>query len=224
MKFGDHTNITDVAIPRNYADATARTAALPAPELNQMTTLTTAPGVVQTWNGSAWVALGGSGGALPAGGTTGQTLIKTSATDYATTWRDAPGAELQYTEITTGVTITATSNTTPDVCITGAALTFDGTTSIMVEVFSYSLSTPAQQGGEVSLYVWDGATNLGRVVRQGGGGTATNMACVCFRMRVTPTAGSHTFSVRGTVNISSGILGAGAAPGQSPAYLRITRA
>jgi hypothetical protein len=193
MKFGDHTNVTDVAIPRNYADAAARTAALPTPELNQLTTLTTAPGVVQTWNGSAWVAVGGS------------------------------GAELQYTEITTGVTITATSNATPDVCITGAALTFDGATSIMVEVFSYSLSTPAQQGGEVSLYVWDGATNLGRVVRQGGGGTATNIACVCFRMRVTPTAGSHTFSVRGTVNVSSGFFSAGSAPGQSPAYLRVTR-
>ena len=41
-----------------FATAAARTAAITAPVLSQLTTLDTAPGIVQYWNGSAWVNVG----------------------------------------------------------------------------------------------------------------------------------------------------------------------
>lgn len=37
-----------------FANASARTAAIPAPALNQLSQLDTAPGVIESWDGSAW--------------------------------------------------------------------------------------------------------------------------------------------------------------------------
>jgi hypothetical protein len=42
--------------------------------------------VLKYWNGSAWVEVAGTGPGVPAGGTAGQVLTKTSAADYAAAW------------------------------------------------------------------------------------------------------------------------------------------
>src|SRR4051794_11365175 len=87
-----------------FANAAARTAAVPAPTLNQMSVLDSAPGGIDYWNGSAWVTAGGS-------------------------------RELQYTQITAAKTITQAAEGVADAVITGAALTYDGTTAVLIEVF-----------------------------------------------------------------------------------------
>jgi hypothetical protein len=49
--------VTDPAINqwvRHFADATARTAAVPTPELNTLSMLNTVPGVIDYWDGTAW--------------------------------------------------------------------------------------------------------------------------------------------------------------------------
>lgn len=115
MRFGDHLLTTDVGIPRNYADATARTAALPSPEMNQLTTLTNRPGVIQYWSGSAWVDQ------MP--------LL--------------PGEELAYNQITANVSLTNASAAQSNLVIEGTTRTYDGS-PILVEVFCPVLSNSTQ--------------------------------------------------------------------------------
>jgi hypothetical protein len=43
------------------------------------------------WNGTAWTPATLTGGSVPAGGTTGQALVKASATDYDTAWGTVSG-------------------------------------------------------------------------------------------------------------------------------------
>ena len=52
--------LTDAAlasVTQRFVDAAARSAAIPAPMLNQMTLLDTNPGVINYWTGSAWSVL-----------------------------------------------------------------------------------------------------------------------------------------------------------------------
>jgi hypothetical protein len=44
-----------------FASAAARTSGLPAPVLNQLSMLDTAPGVLDTWNGAAWTRVASNG-------------------------------------------------------------------------------------------------------------------------------------------------------------------
>ncbi len=56
MYISDGTNFTSVAAGgiENFANAAARTAAIPAPGVNVTTTLTTDPGILWVWDGSTW--------------------------------------------------------------------------------------------------------------------------------------------------------------------------
>ena len=56
----------------------------------------TTSGVTREWNGAAWISVattvagptGPAGTGIPAGGTTGQVLVKNSSDDYDYSWTD----------------------------------------------------------------------------------------------------------------------------------------
>jgi hypothetical protein len=145
---------------------------------------------------------------------TGQTWLRRSGVWVAD--------ELAYAQVTGTVNVTATAYATADVLITAPAVTLDGGL-VMVEYFAPSVTTAA--AGQIGVALWDGTTDLGIIAQFQSGGTGSQRTPLLARRRLTPTAGSHTFSVRavvagGTAAFSSG---PGGASQLSPAYLRLTR-
>lgn len=112
---------------------------------------------------------------------------------------DTTGKTLDYATVTAGVSITATTST-GTACITGNAVNYDGG-EVDITVYSPYL----KRGNTVTivgLYM-DGSL----VTRMGY--TASLETPSTMRMRYTPSAGSHTFSVRAWVDGGTGTFGGG---------------
>ena len=178
-----------------FTTAAQRTSQLPAPILNQLTSLDSAPGGLDYWNGTAWVPAGGS-------------------------------RELSYTQITAAKAITATAETSADAVIQGPALTFDGTTAILVEMFAPAVVPAAVAGANIMSFLYQDGLSIGRMGTVSSVVAATFITPVFMARRLVPTAGSHAYTFAaiqfgGNGNIFAGAGGVGA---YLPAYLRITRA
>lgn len=138
-----------------------------------------------------------------------------------------PGYEIDYVEITSPVSVTATSAATADTCITGSAITYDGSTIIMVQFFAPYVTTVAASAAGWLVELYDGATNIGAfeqvtsqtsvsILRMGASGSR----------RLTPSNASHTYSIRmwtTTAGTASFGAGAGGAGNYLPAFIRITK-
>jgi hypothetical protein len=112
------------------------------------------------------------------------------------------------------------------VIITAPVVTLDGATTILVEFFCAALSLPSNL---VIGSLYDGATCLSRWfdIRVAAAGSGAGQA-VAARRRLTPSSGSHTYSVRSFIagtgpavfNAASGSGGTGT---YSPTSLRVSR-
>jgi len=130
-------------------------------------------------------------------------------------------------EITADVTVSATTAAAATTCITGNAVAYDGSTRICIEVYSPAVITASTSNAEVLTQLWDGSTDLGRLAYHGrGDGTRGDFNQLLARRFLTPTAATHTYSIRAYRTAGNGTWGAGAggADANLPAYLRITRA
>ncbi len=195
-------------------------------------------------------AAGGTGATGPTGaagttGATGPTGSSGAGTTGATGPTGAAGAtgatgptgaagagELDYVQITSGVNVTGTSWASPTTIITGSSVSYDGSTRVLLEAFCAAFDTPS--GGDIgaSFAFLDGATHLGvsgtiRGVSSGTGVTTVLQGSIYMRRFYTPSAGSHTFTVRGIVTSGTGVWNAGDGSGSTvftPSFLRITQA
>jgi len=141
----------------------------------------------------------------------------TSQTDVSTT---GGAGELAYAQITANVSVTATVEATADSVVAAPALTFDGTTPVLIE-FCASAVVPG--GGSVTLLLYQDGTSLGFLAWV----TAASAYIPVFaRRRITPTAGNHTYSIKAITSGGTGLVmaGNGTAGNYSPAHIRITRA
>jgi hypothetical protein len=134
--------------------------------------------------------------------------------------------ELAYAQITAGKTIANTTETAADLVVAAPAVTFDGTTAVLVEVFSPAV-VPAAVAGSGLVHIWlyqDGAS-IGRLALVTNPAGSSMYVPVHATRRLTPAAGSHTFSFAATQGGGNGTVAAG--PGgvgnYMPAYIRITR-
>lgn len=132
----------------------------------------------------------------------------------------SPGVEVSYTAFTADVGCTATTEATANTVVTAAAFTAGGTESYWVEFFCPGYNQGNTTSGAV-LYL-DGSsvgiawTHGSSIDPQGG----------CnFRVRVTPAAGSRTYSVRGFVGVGTLTFtaGAGGSGAKVPGFIRIVR-
>lgn len=173
---------------------------------------------------------GGSGlGSVTLTGTpaAGQAIVATGAA--AATWQYPPGYQLDYVEITSSVTIAATTdgNNQGTAVIDGNAVTFDGSTVVFIEFFTPFVSmTPGAAGRTAYINLYDGTTDLGRFLEVDGPVNAVNSrAGQYFRRRITPSAAAHTYHVRAwkdaAGDTASVLAGAGGASTVGPAYYRI---
>lgn len=128
----------------------------------------------------------------------------------------ALGVELGYVEITTNFTSTSTSL----VDVTGLSLTVNvGARPILIIVYAQSFQTPGTFGSQLNLQ--EDGTDLGSII----GSTTTAFIPVFGAYRRAPTAGPHTYKVRGkttTAGTWQVTAGTGASSSvNNPAFLQV---
>lgn len=136
----------------------------------------------------------------------------------------AASRELGYTEITSSVTVTSTTESSGTTVITASAITFDGN-PVICEFFSPQVQ-PAVGGNSVTICLFEGATEIGRLAVVQSAGTGTDVHPVCAKRRFTPSAASHTYTVTAFQGGGNATIAAGAGGTATllPAYLRFERA
>ena len=142
-------------------------------------------------------------------------------------WRERnqlPGAELSYVEFTAAVTVSATTEATANTVVTAAAVTLDGATTIEVDFFVPQISS-GTDGGECHIVLFDG-TAIGELADWQRGASGGSMyTAIMAKRRLTPSAGSHTYSIRAwraTANCTL-TAGAGGAGVKVPGFIRVRR-
>jgi hypothetical protein len=131
-----------------------------------------------------------------------------------------PGEEIAYVEFTSTVTISATSEATANTIVSAGAITFTAV-PIIIEAFCHLRAGTAS--GFLYLFFFDGATSLGTISQFDPG--PAGIPCYVKR-RLTPTAGSHTYSFRARrlTNDGTAQAGVGGTGVQLPGFIRITYA
>lgn len=132
-----------------------------------------------------------------------------------------PGYRLDYAQITSGPTISGTTEGAANAVITGNAVTYDGT-QVLVEVF-----IPGSVEGTGSLIgvILRDSTVLGQFrINES---SANQRGAVVALVYDTPSAASHTYKVQAfTSGGGSGqvLAGAGGSGNTLPAFLKVTKA
>ena len=152
-----------------------------------------------------------------------------STSDVKLTWSELrtalPGYQLDYVEITTNVSITATTAATANTVIDGNAVSYDGSTRVKLEFGATGASIPNTR--EIVVVLYDGATQLGQLLAQGNQGSTTTDCSGFYRAYfLTPTNASHTYHIKAYITGGTGTIYAnnGAAGNPMPAWYRITKA
>lgn len=156
--------------------------------------------------------------------TAGKAAIATGSGTATEQW--PPGHEFDYVQKTSDTSITATTGATANTVVTANAVTYDGSTVILIEFFTDSLvadNTAAARLIDVVLY--DGSTELGIIGRQRTAAAANNASTCHAVYRLTPSAASHTYSVRAYVSAGTGTVagGNGTAGNHMPCFIRQTK-
>lgn len=195
-----------------------------------ITTLATGSGSVATdtiWDaaGDLVQGTGADAAAKLSAGTAGY-FLKAGGAATANAWA---ARELDYVPITTGVNITATTEATATTIVTGSAVSYDGSTIVMIEFFSPEATPNASDNSFIRFVLYDGSSSIGyfgiSFNPKLAGGSSIRMP-VKLERRLTPSNASHTYSVRAYVDTGTGTVAAGAGGTATyvPAFIRITRA
>lgn len=163
---------------------------------------------------------GGGGGAISGvtiTGTAAAGQVPVASSSSAGAWALPPGFEFGYDQITVGVTVSSTTEATPTTIIACAAHTFDGGAVLM-----HFYTPNVVSGGNMTMNLFEGATNLGRVGTDGLGGVFTPVTTF---FRFTPSVGSHTYTFAGWMGSATATIGAGAGGSGNnvPAFVRFTK-
>jgi len=168
---------------------------------------------------------GPTGATGPSGGPTGPTGVTgvTGATGPADNL-----AELDYAQTGASVNVSATTEATANQIVAGNSISTDGSTEIVVEMFSPQ-SRPAgtAAGAQLIHILFDGATLLGTVGVQNSPVNGQNAyEPVKMEYRYTPSNASHQYTWKGYVTTGTGIVAAGngGSGTNTPSFLRVIRA
>lgn len=135
-------------------------------------------------------------------------------------------SELDYVQAVADVSITATTEATANVVLTGTSKSYAAVPTL-IDVFIPRLDLQANAGGNnVTILLYDGATLIGRlgVVAYPANGAFISSFRGAYRL--TPTAATHQYIVKATRSNATvtAELGSGGTGEQLPAFIRITRA
>jgi len=133
--------------------------------------------------------------------------------------------EIGYDQITATVTVTSAVEAAGTTVITCAAHTFDGS-PVIAEFFAPFVQPTQVINGQVTVCLFEGATELGRLNSALNPTNATSGAGPSqAKLRFTPTAAAHTYTVTAFQNGGNGTIqaGAGGTATYVPAFIRFTR-
>lgn len=157
------------------------------------------------------------------GGTANQLLQAVDSTDVQ--WATPPGAEIGYDQITASVNIVGTTSAAPTTVIAGSAHTFDGS-PVMAEFFTSVVELPTVTGGSMNIGLYEGSTLIAILATLENNGTAAVWTPAVGSFRFTPSAASHTYSIKAWVSSTTGtplIFAQSGSANNVPAYLRFTK-
>lgn len=135
----------------------------------------------------------------------------------------AAGYEYDYKQITARpADITATTEATAQTMVAGNAVTYDGSTDVLIEFFAPGLDVAASRTVYFCLY--DGAASIGNWGYNGFQNTE-NFRAINLALRIRPSAAAHTYTVKAytTGGASTLFAGAGGVGNDMPAFIRITK-
>lgn len=174
---------------------------------------------------------GGGGGAISGVTVTGvaaagQAPIATTSNSGA--WTYPPGYEIAYQAASTATTISATTEATANTIVSAGAVTFDGT-AVWIEFYAALIEPGATALSSVSIYLFlDGATqgSIWFAAKDDSAVLDAGEAGCYAKVKQTPSAGSHTYTIRGSKSGANGTVaaGAGGAGVYVPCYVRISKA
>jgi hypothetical protein len=144
------------------------------------------------------------------------------------TLKNPPGFEISYTALTSTVNVTSLTEASGTTLISPGAITFDGG-AVMCELFGL-FTTPNGLTCTVRASLFEGSTQIARLCTIFVGSSSGNnqiIANLMGSLRFTPSVGSHTYTVTGATNSTTGTPAfggtAGGTAGDPPAYLRFTK-
>lgn len=141
-------------------------------------------------------------------------------------WVTPPGTELNYSQIVSTVNVASTTEATGTTIISPGAITFDGA-PVLVEFFSPIVKLPAVAASFVVVSLFEGATQIGELADMENAAAAVAGYSMTGRLRFTPTAGAHTYTVTAFATSTTGTPSVGAGPGGTgllvPAFVRFTK-
>lgn len=134
--------------------------------------------------------------------------------------------ELDYVEFTSNVLPTATTEGAANTVVTGSTISFDGSTTIMIEFFSWGSRPDSSGAGRtLTLYLFEDGVSVGLIGFMNTPAAGfDNKPLHLFRRR-TPSAGNHTYSIRASVSTGTGLVGAGVGGSGNavPGFIRIRK-
>jgi len=135
--------------------------------------------------------------------------------------------ELAYGEFTAPVTCPAVSEATATPVVSAPAITLDGFTPIVIDVFIPVVGF--SDAPDAVAYLFEDSTSLGAVWGRTSSTVVvgTNHGFIRVSRRLTPAAGSHTYSFRAKVSSGAGvqmIAGPGGPNQYTPGYIRVSLA
>lgn len=148
---------------------------------------------------------------------------------WATVSASTPqGTQLDYVEVTSPTNITATTEATANTIITGNSVAYDGST--VIHVIAFFPYWQIVNNSDTQLYLYDGSSSIGSMALLSAvtatGISGTQRQSIYATRRLTPSAASHTYSLRGRTSTGTASAGAGAGGNGNhmPAYIRIVTA
>ena len=207
--YGDSTHVAQVTVDAQGIVTGASDVALTAAGVSSLDSIT---GAVSLVAGSNVTITDNSPGA-------GQITI-------AATGGGGSGSEIGYDQITATVNLTGTTEGTATTVITCAAHTFNGS-PVICEFNCLIVTCPTNAVGDSTVVgLFESGTLINRLVF--GRTVAVTAQSPQYpgygSMRFTPSAGSHTYVVKGWVSSTSGtpnvVAGAGGAGNNPPAWVR----
>jgi len=132
--------------------------------------------------------------------------------------------ELYYGEKTSVTGVTATVEASADTHIAGASVAYDGS-EVCIEFYSPSGQPQATANCILYIVLFEDGSPIGVLSEVRTGNNSSMSAPIFARRFMTPSAASHTYSIRAYTTSGTSYLygGAGGAGNRMPSYLRITQ-
>lgn len=138
----------------------------------------------------------------------------------------AAAGAIDHVAATGNVVITATSEATAQVLVTGTSLVWDGTTAYLFQFFAPEVFSSAT-GTTFQVILFDGTNPLGTFYNLRVAVATTDQGSINGWVRIVPAAGTRAYSVRGYSSGAASVTvgaGAGGSATNFPMFLRVTAA